>query len=92
MGILEREEKDNMTDEFENRLILGVHMSRYIASWILAGGSLDRHGIFMMCKWLKTLTVNGEHLTDEDIHDIRRFAESGKLEFQNSAKEFLKGA
>ncbi len=77
-------------NEFENKLIHGIYVSRYVASWSIAGGSLKKG--FLFKEWLRTLTINGENLTEDEIQYIHAFAENGKLELQELAKEFLKGA
>lgn len=41
-------------------------------------------------EWLKSLVINGRHLTDEEIHDILFIADNGKMELELSAKMFLK--
>lgn len=81
--------------EFENSLIRGIYISRYIASWLRAGVGIDfnslrcinKHGLFIA--WLKSLTIDGDHLTDDEVWRIYHFAMNGKLELQESAKEFL---
>ena len=72
-----------MLDNFENRLIRGIHKSRYCASWVKAVG-LDFNLGFK--EWLSTLVINGEHLTKDEIQEIWYFATNGKLELQESAK------
>ena len=82
---------------FENKIINGIHASRYAASYENAGGKItglpryDRDFI----EWLKTLFINDRKLTEEEIDYIYRYAQTrrnGKLELQENAKEFLKGA
>ena len=74
---------------FENKIIEGIHISRFIASWEDAGGNCrkDRN---LFREWLETLVINGRHLTDEEIHDIYFIAGNGKLELEMSAKAFIK--
>lgn len=81
-------------DEFKNSLVNGIHKSRYIASWIYAGGELhgSKGGNHKFVQWLKTLIINDRHLTEDEIKSIDFFARNGKLELQELAKEFLKGA
>lgn len=71
---------------FENRTIEGIHISRFVVSWIKSGGKLN----FTFKDWLRTLTINGRKLTDEEIYDIYNFGTNGKLELEESAKVFLK--
>ena len=86
-------------DRFENKLIKGIHTSRYIASWYKVGGTMKKYVNKTdpnkrrieshFADWLRTLVINGEHLTREEIDHICRLAENGKLELQESAKKFL---
>lgn len=65
-----------------------VHYSRYIASWINAGGDLSTlDGWYSFAFWLNDLG-----LTDDEIYHIRVMATNGKLELENSAREFIKKA
>lgn len=78
-------------DEFENKLINGIHVSRYVVSWVKAGGNLlgsRRKSKFI--DWLKTLKINGRTLTEEEIDFIWNFASSGKMELESKASKFLK--
>lgn len=71
---------------FENRIIEGIHISRFVASWVNKGGKLN----FEFKEWLKTLTINERKLTDEEIQDIYNFGTNGKLELEILATKFLK--
>lgn len=69
---------------FENKITHNeIHYSRYIASWLKAGGKITRCGLFQ--KWLK----EKEELTDEEIYEITDLALNGKLELQESAKYYM---
>ncbi len=72
-------------DEFENAIIRGIHISRYIASWNHEGGKINTSFRY----WLKQLVIDGEHLTDDEIRRIYNFAKNGKLELQSNASVFL---
>ena len=79
---------------YENELIKGIYISRYIASWIKSGGQigyaarcLGQTNNFM--NWLRTLVIDGEHLTEDEIWRIYSFATNGKLELEDSAKKFI---
>ena len=61
-----------------------VHASRYIASFILAGGNV-RSSSFN--DWLESLEVS-----KDDIHYITELARNGKLELETSAKIFLQNS
>ncbi len=85
--------------DFENRLIKGIHVSRYIASWYNVGGTRVRYFNktepthrrieTTFADWLRTLIINGEHLTEDEVRYITNFAENGKLELEHSAEKFL---
>ena len=76
--------------DFENKQIMGIHVSRYIASWRNAGGSNFYHVDSEFDDWLKQLSFDGKRMTDEDRRFIRNFAECGKLELEYDAKSFIK--
>lgn len=73
--------------KFENRIINGIHLTRYIASWTNSGGSLSYRGINSedFGEWLKSLG-----LSEEDIYDIVGIARNGKMELEQLAKQFIK--
>ena len=81
-SIIEKED----TTMFENRIIEGIHISRFIASWVKEGGKLN----FTFKEWLKTLTINGRKLTYDEIREIYDFGTNGKLELETLASRFLK--
>lgn len=72
---------------FENKLIRGIHISRFIMSWVRSGGVFDWRygGYYDFEKWLKSLG-----LSDEEIGDIMEIAKNGKCELEISAMEFIK--
>lgn len=77
---------------FENKIVRGIHMSRYIASWANSGGTLKRNllnGFPAFRVWLRTLKIDGDHLTKDEIQQICDYARNGKLELEASAKNFL---
>ena len=75
---------------FENKMIRGIHISRYIMSWARMGGKLtSTRGVGGFEKWLKTLVINSSKLSDEEIQDIICIADNGKLELELNAKRFL---
>jgi hypothetical protein len=85
---------------YENEHIRGIPMSRYVASWANAGGTFKRFRNRENAKhrrtetyfadWLRSLTINGEHLTEEEVRKIDNYATNGKFEFESLAKKFLK--
>ena len=76
--------------EFDNCLVHGIHRSRYVASWANEHGSFiwKRGGLFEA--WLRTLEINGEKLTEDEILGIFNYATNGKLELEESARRFLR--
>lgn len=76
-----------MFDMFKNEKIHGIHISRYCVSWIKAGGQrFDHH----FRKWLMSLEVDGQKLSEEEIHRIREYADCGKMELEHSALAYFK--
>lgn len=71
---------------FENKLIRGIHATRYIASWGKAGGHFGRRdlGRFDFRRWLESLG-----LTKDEVQHIYNLLDNGKLELENSAKVFM---
>ena len=73
---------------FENKLINGyAHATRFIMSWVRSGGTFDKFGKGYddFRDWLESLG-----LEDRDIKDIMYLAQNGKLELEESAKNYLK--
>lgn len=71
---------------FENKRIQGIHISRYIMSWVRQGGELKKESIDDFHNWLSSLGT----LTEEEISDIEFIALNGKLELELSAKQYIK--
>lgn len=70
---------------FENKLINGIHKSRYIASWLKAGGSLYfGEDVDNFREWLLSMD-----LTEDEVQDIVNLATNGKLELETTAKKFV---
>lgn len=70
---------------FENKLINGIHVSRYIASY--AKVCVAKKLKFKMSKFIEWLHLLG--LKDEDVHYIYNYMTNGKLELENNAEKFL---
>ena len=77
-------ELSRKTDEFENRVIGGVHATRWIASWYMVGGRFDGVGQDQFIEWLMS---NG--VSEDDAYLVRNLATCGRLEQQASAAQFL---
>lgn len=71
---------------FENKLIKGEFASRYIASWIRVGGQL-KYGkdIDDFNEWLLSMGLN-----EDEVYHITNLATCGKLELQESAKQYIR--
>lgn len=70
---------------FKNNLIGDIHESRFIASWLRAGGELYYvEDVDNFCSWLLSLGLN-----EDEVYHIRNLATCGKVELENNAKEFL---
>ncbi len=66
--------------------VRGIPITRFVASWYIGGGNRSIH---LVRKWLKTLIIDGEHLTDEEVETIAQCTVNGKLELESSVKRFL---
>ena len=78
-------------NEWENVYLkkYGMYYSRIIASWTNVGGNVKSKEFR---NWLKSITDEdtGERvLTDEQVYDIYRLANNGKLEWQENAKKYM---
>lgn len=86
-----------MYDEFENVIINGIHISRYVASWVKAGGTFERLVVRNSDGKIKNISRGEEFmdwlkfigLTEEEARRCRNFAVNGKLELETSAIRFL---
>ena len=89
---------------FENEIYYGVYATRFIASWLNAGGKLkqgylDKDGEihYAFKDWLKSISfmhpANGTvtELNDAQVEHIFNLATNGKLELEDSAEDFLAG-
>lgn len=77
----------------ENKIVKGIPVSRYVASWTRAGGTFSKHprkGRRAFYRWLKTLEIDGVHLTDDERQQITNYANTGKWELEISSRMFLK--
>ena len=76
---------------WENKLIKGIHITRFVASWVRSGGKLtNRFGYDEFRQWLESLEINESKLSEEEIYDIMYIAQNGKLELEISAKQFIR--
>lgn len=74
---------------FENKLINGIHVSRYFASWVRMCNKYQVRWCRKDFKdWLKSLEVDGEPLNDDDINYILNFSDNGKLELEIDASDY----
>ena len=74
-----------MAKDFENAITHnGIDYSRYVSSWLRNGGKIYPEGLFY--RWLR----EKEKLTEEEISDIYFMMQTGKMELEMSAKEFIR--
>lgn len=66
--------------------VKGIPITRYIASWYRVGG---KNHYEKMEEWLKSLNVDGQPLTDDEVVLIVECARNGKLELEVTAKRFI---
>ena len=71
---------------FENKVINGIHATRYIMSWVHEGGKLgvSYRSNDNFRRWLLSLG-----LTEDESKYIVHLANNGKLELEYSANKFL---
>ena len=70
---------------FENKLINDIYATRYVASWLRAGGELYYvEDVDNFYSWLLSMGVS-----EDEAGHIARLATNGKLELESSAKAFL---
>lgn len=63
-----------------------IHYSRYIASWLIAGGHFNNLTDTLNFKeWLRSMG-----LSEDEVQAIADMAVCGKLELENSARAFIK--
>ena len=81
----------------DNNHVRGILISRFPASYENAGGriaGIPRYDESYI-NWLKSLIINGSNLTEEEVDMIYQYTQErkcGKFEFEQSAKEWLRGA
>ena len=71
---------------FKNNKVNEIHKSRYIASWLRAGGHL--YFVEEVNDFRDWLLSTG--MTEKEAAEIVEMATTGKLELENSAEVFLK--
>ena len=80
--------------KYHNEKIFGVDMSRYVASWLIAGGDSDDTDGFIL--WMMNIPFtneNGEtvYISQDDAEDAAWIMSCGKMELEFSAACFLEG-
>ena len=84
---------------FENKISSqGIYYSQYIASWVKSGGNFDKEilaesGYIVDIVWLGEFRgwLRSIGLPEEEVYEIAKLADNGKLELEESSKLFLKG-
>ena len=75
---------------FENKKFNHVHYSRIIASWVRAGGKIDRRGANVMFRdWLEHIVIYDEKIPEDIREEIVYFATNGKCELEDDAEKFI---
>ena len=70
---------------FKNNLIGEIHETRFIASWLRAGGQLYFvEDVDNFQGWLLSLG-----LSEDEVYHISNMATCGKVELEHNAREFL---
>lgn len=82
---------------FENKVSShGIYYSQYIASWAKSGGNFNREAL-VESGHIVDIVWTGEFrgwlrsigLPEEEVYEIAKLADDGKLELQESAKAYL---
>ena len=84
---------------FENKVSSqGIYYSQYIASWVKSGGNFDKEilaesGYIVDIVWLGEFRgwLRSIGLPENEVYEIAKLADNGKLELEESAKAYLKG-
>lgn len=72
---------------------MGIHLSRFGASWIRSGGNInDRDGFLIWMMNIPFENADGtiEYISQDDAEDAYFMMECGKFELEKSARRFLK--
>ena len=77
---------------WDNEFIKGIRMSRYLASWVIAGG--DWHDEKGFIEWMMNIPFekkDGEisYISEDNASDAYRIMTCGKAELQCWAREYL---
>lgn len=72
---------------FENKTFEGIYYSRFIASYVKVNGKIYKDEFE---DWLRSLTINGKKMTEDEIWDIYNLATCGKLELETNCRNFFK--
>lgn len=84
---------------FDNKISsCGIYYSQYIASWAKSKGDfkdeviLNTDGSIQDIVWLGKFRrwLKSTGLTDDEVYEVARMADTGKLELEEHAKAFLK--
>ena len=84
---------------FENKVSSqGIYYSQYIASWVKSGGNFDKEilaesGYIVDIVWLGEFRgwLRSIGLPENEVYEIAKLADDGKIELEESAKAYLKG-
>lgn len=77
----------------KNRMIKGIEIVRYGASWLRSGGDIDDNAGFIL--WMTNVPFKNkkgeiEYISQDDAQDAYDMMRTGKFELECNAREFLK--
>lgn len=78
--------------DWSNKLLVGIPMSRFCASWLHSGGSwCDRDGFII---WMMNIPIYNEdgsvsYIDQDDAEDAYELMSCGKMELEGIAARFI---
>ena len=78
--------------DWSNKLVMGIPLCRYGASWLHCGGKWNDHKGFML--WMMNIPFKNEageivYISQDDSADAYEMMSCGKFELQETVKKFL---
>lgn len=72
--------------------VMGIHLSRFVASWLRCGGKYDDGDGFIT--WMMNIPFKNEdgsfsYISQDDAEDAYWMMSCGKLELESSARAFI---
>lgn len=86
-GIFEGEELG-----WDNEFVMGIRMSRYMASWLICGGDFNDEEGFI--EWMMNIPFENKdgsmsYISEADASDTYNIMTCGKCELETWAREYL---